>query len=50
MPSCKLGGSSCGSAVAVAAGLVDFAVGKFMWLPLLALTIYLAFNDAGSIA
>ncbi|KAG5029082.1 hypothetical protein AAZX31_05G107400 [Glycine max] len=27
MPSCKLGGSSCGSAVAVAAGLVDFAVG-----------------------
>ncbi|KAK7400324.1 hypothetical protein VNO78_11530 [Psophocarpus tetragonolobus] len=26
-PSCKPGGSSCGSAVAVAAGLVDFAVG-----------------------
>ncbi|XP_047153947.1 outer envelope protein 64, mitochondrial-like isoform X1 [Vigna umbellata] len=27
MPSCTPGGSSCGSAVAVAAGLVDFAVG-----------------------
>ncbi|KAL9329166.1 hypothetical protein ACSQ67_004169 [Phaseolus vulgaris] len=27
MPSCAPGGSSCGSAVAVAAGLVDFAVG-----------------------
>jgi len=35
MPSCAPGGSSCGSAVAVAAGLVDFAVGKFMLLPLI---------------
>lgn len=28
-PSCIPGGSSSGSAVAVAAGLVDFAIGEF---------------------
>ena len=33
LPLCIPGGSSSGSAVAVAAGLVDFAIGKFMWLP-----------------
>lgn len=32
MPSCIPGGSCSGSAVAVAAGLVDFAIGEFMWL------------------
>lgn len=31
MPSCVPGGSSSGSAVAVAAGLVDFAIGGFTW-------------------
>lgn len=32
MPSCIPGGSSSGSAVAVAAGLVDFAIGEFSLL------------------
>jgi hypothetical protein len=33
MPSCIPGGSSSGSAVAVAAGLVDFSIGGFVWYP-----------------
>lgn len=32
IPSCIPGGSSSGSAVAVAAGLVDFALGKINFL------------------
>ncbi|XP_057419163.1 histone deacetylase 14, chloroplastic-like [Lotus japonicus] len=36
LPSCIPGVSSSGSAVAVAAGLVDFAIGEFTWLPLVA--------------